>query len=65
MRTITLCIILGLILFALTQPYGWACTTFQLNHEGRIFVEQIMIGVSLMADNYQSQRPFKNGHALL
>jgi len=38
MRTITLGIILGLIFSVLTQQYGWACTTFQLNHEGHIFV---------------------------
>jgi choloylglycine hydrolase len=38
MKTIILRIIWGLILFALVQQYGWACTTFQLNHEGHIFV---------------------------
>ena len=28
----------SILLFALTQQNGWACTTFQLNHEGRVFV---------------------------
>jgi hypothetical protein len=33
-RTITLRIIFGLILFTMTQTYGWACTTFQLKKMG-------------------------------
>jgi penicillin V acylase-like amidase (Ntn superfamily) len=38
MRKYLVCILCGILFSALSQPNGRACTTFQLNDDGRIFV---------------------------